>query len=237
MPRHARFRVEGLPLHVIQRGNNRGPCFFAAEDRLSYLSLLQELAEAHGCGIHAYVLMTNHVHLLMTPERAEGASQLMKNLGQRYVQLVNRKHARTGSLWEGRFRSSIVDSERYLLTCHRYIECNPVRAGITPHPADYRWSSFRANALGVPSKILTGHPIYLALGADDESRRAAYADLFKQALSESELEEIRRSANGGFALGSDHFIDQLAERLGVSPTRSKKRGQTTSSAFELAKAD
>ncbi|HET6266011.1 MAG TPA: transposase, partial [Usitatibacter sp.] len=124
-----------MPLHVIQRGNNRGDCFFAVRDYTAYLGMLQELAAEHGCAVHAYVLMTNHVHLLLTPQRADSAALLMKNLGQRYVQLVNRRHGRSGSLWEGRFRSCIVDSDQYLLRCYRYIEMNPVRASMVGDPA------------------------------------------------------------------------------------------------------
>jgi putative transposase len=145
MPRHARLRIGGLPLHVIQRGVNRCACFGDESDYGVYLALLEELSTRYECAMHAYVLMTNHVHLLVTPPEPDGASKLMKHLGQRYVQYFNRRHKRTGSLWEGRFRSSLIDSEGYLMRCHRYVEMNPVRAGMVQRPSDYRWSSHGSN--------------------------------------------------------------------------------------------
>lgn len=142
MPRRARLRVAGLPLHLIQRGNNRSACFYADEDYTLYLHHLGELARKFRCAVHAYVLMTNHVHLLLSPVREDGPSLLMKHLGQRYVQYINKTYRRSGTLWEGRFRSSIVQERGYLLRCYRYIELNPVRAGMVRHPRDYRWSSY-----------------------------------------------------------------------------------------------
>jgi putative transposase len=201
-------------MHIIQRGNNRADCFFRETDCLVYLSLLRDSARRFDCAIHAYVLMTNHVHLLMTPGSADGASLVMKHLGQQFVQYVNRSRDRTGSLWEGRFRSSIVDSEGYLLRCHRYIEMNPVRAGMVTHPGDYSWSSYRANAWGLPSELVTMHSRFAGLGHTDEQRRAAYINLFQADLTASELEEIRVAANGGFALGSSEFVEQLGEIAG-----------------------
>src|SRR5438105_2497922 len=143
MPRRARLTAAGVPAHVIQRGNNRGACFFADDDYAFYVHYLEELAKQFGCAIHAYVLMTNHVHLLLTPEQANSASQLMKHLGQRYVQYVNRSYRRSGTLWEGRFRSCLTQEETYVLACYRYIELNPVRAQMARHPREYRWSSYR----------------------------------------------------------------------------------------------
>jgi len=146
MPRRARLRLAGLLLHIMQRGNNRTACFFADEDYALYLHHLKELSRKFRCAVHAYVLMTNHVHLLLTPAREDGPSLLMKHLGQRYVQYVNRTYRRSGTLWEGRFRSSIVQERGYLLRCHRYIELNSVRAGMVMHPRDYCWSSYCSNA-------------------------------------------------------------------------------------------
>src|SRR5258706_3286643 len=163
MPRHARLRIAGHPLHIIQRGVNRAACFAGDSDRILYLALLEELAGQQACAIHAYVLMTNHVHLLLSGDRSDAPSALMKHLGQRYVQTFNRKHGRTGSLWEGRFRSSIVDSDGYLLRCQRYIEMNPIRAGMVTRPDDYPWSSYASNANGAPSTILSPHWLYLSL--------------------------------------------------------------------------
>lgn len=220
MPRRARLKIAGFPLHIVQRGNNRSPCFMRAGDYGVYLGLLDELANLFGCAIHAYVLMTNHVHLLLTPDRHDGASNLMKHLGQRYVQYVNRTHKRSGSLWEGRFRSSIVDSSCYLLRCHRYIELNPVRAGMVSQPNEYPWSSFGTNAMGVPSTIIVPHAEYVALGRTDEDRRKNYLVLFETAPNEDELRRIRDAAKGGFALGSETFLADVTTRLGRRACRA-----------------
>jgi REP-associated tyrosine transposase len=228
MPRRARLRIAGAPLHIIQRGNNRGACFFADQDYGYYLQRLGELAVRYACAIHAYVLMTNHVHLLLTPRQPEGASLLMKHLGQRYVQFVNRVYERSGTLWEGRFRSSIVQAEAYLVRCQRYIELNPVRAGMVDSPGAYRWSSFGANALGRRDVLITPHPVFRALGLDDSSRRARYLELFRSELASSELEEIRVSTNAGYALGSERFRREIAAALGrrAGPGRSGRPVET-----------
>jgi len=146
MPRRARLAVPGIPWHIIQRGNNREACFYDEMDYRYYLQALEEQADKYHCRIHAYVLMTNHVHLLLTPEETDSAALLMKHLGQRYVQYINRTYRRSGTLWEGRFKSCLAQDETYVLTCHRYIELNPVRANMVDHPRDYPWSSYRANA-------------------------------------------------------------------------------------------
>lgn len=213
MPRHARLRVAGVPFHVIQRGHNRGSCFFSEADRSKYLDELKRQAGCRGVAVHAYVLMTNHVHLLMTAPDADGIPQLMKLLGQRYVHYVNRTQRRTGTLWEGRYRSCLVDTDGYLLTCHRYIELNPVRAAMVGHPGQYRWSSYRANALGERDPLLSPHPIMESLGRDPAERQAGYRDLFRNELTPQVLEQIRVSTNGGFALGNERFQRELADRL------------------------
>ena len=148
MPRRARLALAGIPWHIIQRGNNRAVCFHAEDDYQFYLHYLKTFADQFGCAVHAYVLMTNHVHLLLTPEREDSAALLMKHLGQRYVQYINRSYRRSGTLWEGRFRSCLTQSEDYVLACYRYIELNPVRAAMVIKPQDYRWSSFHANGMG-----------------------------------------------------------------------------------------
>jgi len=221
MPRRARLRLAGLPLHLIQRGNNRGACFFAEDDRSIYLHHLGLLAVKFGCAVHAYVLMTNHVHLMLSPRAPEGASLLMKHLGQRYVQYVNRSHRRSGTLWEGRFRSSLVQNEGYLMRCYRYIEMNPVRARMVDHPAEYRWSSFRANAGGSPDGLITPHAEYMALGTDPAARSVAYSDLFKRDLELDELAEIRTAANAGFALGGERFRKDVEAMTGRRAGRGK----------------
>jgi putative transposase len=183
-------------------------------DRLCYLELLGKLSERHACRIHAYVLMGNHVHLLTTPDTADAISLLMKDVGQRYAQYVNRAYGRTGGLWEGRFRSSFVETERYLLCCQRYIELNPVRAGMVTAPGDYPWSSHRSNALGHADHIVEPHEEYLRLGLNPAERRAAYRALFAERIEDGVLTEIRTATNGGYALGSSHFAHELAQRLG-----------------------
>jgi len=222
MPRHARFRLDGYPLHVIQRGNNRSACFLGDRDRIVYLAMLEELSKAHACPIHAYVLMSNHVHLLLTPEHASNVSEMMKDLGQRYVQYFNRANKRTGSLWEGRFRSSIVDTDAYLLRCYRYVELNPVRAGMVEHPSAYPWSSWGANAEGRDSTLVEPHPMYLALGPDAASRRRAYLELFVDCPPQREIDEIRSACQGGFALGRASFIAELERVLGRPVARAPR---------------
>jgi putative transposase len=230
MPRRARLRVAGLPLHLIQRGNNHSACFYADEDYALYLCHLEELSRKFDCAIHAYVLMTNHVHLLLTPACKDGPSLMMKHLGQRYVQYVNKTYRRSGTLWEGRFRSSIVQEQGYLLRCYRYIELNPVRAGMVRHPRDYRWSSYSTNGEGHMSRLLQPHEEYLALGGYANERRWAYRALFCPELESKEVEEIRIAVNGGFVLGNERFKTEIAATLGrrVEPGisgRPRKNGQ------------
>lgn len=202
MPRTVRTVVPGIALHVIQRGNNRGPCFFRESDRTAYLRYLQRFAPACGCLVHAYCLMSNHVHLLVTPQTADACGSLMKRLGQHYVQYVNKAHGRTGTLWEGRFRSCVAASERYVLACYRYIELNPVRAGIVAHACDYRWSSYRANAQGEDDGLLVPHSAYVALAEEEAPRRIQYRGLFESALDARLIDEIRSATRNGRALGA-----------------------------------
>jgi putative transposase len=222
MPRRARLSIPGIPWHIIQRGNNRTACFYAEEDYRRYLGTLREQAEKHGCQVHAYVLMTNHVHLLITPEREESAGLLMKHLGQRYVQYVNRTYKRSGTLWEGRFRSCLAREEEYILACYRYIELNPVRANMVSHPRAYRWSSYRSNAEGKMDPLITPHENYLRLGRAMDSRLAAYRALFKAHIDPEQLAGIRRATNGNYVLGSIRFQEEVGRMLQrrVVPGRS-----------------
>jgi putative transposase len=209
MPRRARLKVAGIPVHVIQRGNNRQACFFADDDYLFFLDCLAKIATRFRCAVHAYVLMTNHFHLLLTSELEDGPSLLMKFLGQRYVQYVNRTYRRSGSLWEGRFRSNLVQTENYILCCYRYIEMNPVRANMVRHPIDYRWSSHGANAGGKVIPWLDAHHEYLALGSDEDVRQGAYRELFRTELDQQLLRDIRISTHGGYAIGNSRFRDDI----------------------------
>jgi REP-associated tyrosine transposase len=190
-----------MPLHVIHRGNNRSACFVGDADRSFYLFHLNRGLSRFDCALHAYCLMTNHVHLLLTPSTEQGCGQLMKHVGQLYAQYVNRTYSRTGSVWEGRFRSCLVQSENYLLTCYRYIELNPVRAGLVEHPRDYEWSSYRANTESAPRRIIvTPHDEFLRLGATDVERRRTYAELVMTGINDVQLSQIRLATNGGHAL-------------------------------------
>jgi putative transposase len=213
MPRRARLSLPNVSWHIIQRGNNRGDCFFADEDYQRYLSELTTLAPKFECAIHAYVLMTNHVHLLLTPSSQDGVALLMKNLGQRYVQYVNRCYNRSGTLWEGRFRSCLTQAENYVLACYRYIEMNPVRAGIVKNPKNYPWSSFHVNAGGQESAIITPNHEYLHLGETLEERLNAYNVLFDEEISTTTLHAIRNATNGNFALGDAAFKEKISGLL------------------------
>jgi putative transposase len=214
MPRRARLTLPNVPLHIIQRGINRQACFFTEEDYRSYLEWLTAYASKTGCNVHAYVLMTNHVHLLLSVDRAEFAGELMKELGQRYVQYVNRTYQRSGTLWEGRFRSCLIQEEDYLLACQRYIELNPVRANMVAHPAEHRWSSYRANAQGEFDALVKPHSLYIALGLDNAGRQMAYRELFRNELEPGLIGEIRRATNGNFVLGNERFAAQISAAVG-----------------------
>ena len=221
MPRRSRITAAEVPVHIIQRGNNRGACFFADADYELYLTQLQLLAAQFDCAVHAYCLMTNHVHLLLTPRQADGSALLMKHLGQRYVQHVNRSYRRSGTLWEGRFRSCLVDSEHYLLACYRTIELNPHRAGMVSHPRIYRWSSYRINAEGKASDLIKPHDQYVQLGRGAQQRREAYRALFRDALDAAIVNDIRTATDGGFVLGAARYRDKIAAKLGRRVTRGQ----------------
>jgi putative transposase len=228
MSRHKRLVLPAVPLHIIQRGNNRGPCFAGTADHLVYLSLLRLYAAETACHVHAYVLMTNHVHLLLSAGNRAGPGTLMRRLGQHYVQYFNRRHGRSGTLWEGRFRSCLVDTERYLLVCQRYIELNPVRARMVETPEAYPWSSYRANALGADDPLVTPHVVYASLGAHDVDRRAAYRHLFLEDVQEQSLAEIRHATNSGRPLGPTSFLEEVTHASGRRPVQRRPGRPRTS---------
>ncbi|MFV8816808.1 transposase [Haliea sp. E17] len=207
--------IPGLPVHVVQRGNNRQAIFFEQEDYLVYLSFIAEAIDRYGCYIHAYVLMTNHVHLLMTPLNHDAVSRSLQYTGRHYVPYVNNKLGRTGTLWEGRFKASIIDSDEYLLACYRYIEMNPVRAGMVTHPGSYQWSSHACNAFAREDSLVTPHANYLSLGATAKKRAQNYRRLFEAQDDEGELEEIRLHTQSGTPLGNQRFRYQIETSLGV----------------------
>jgi putative transposase len=202
MPRVARSVLVDCAMHVVQRGINRNACFFAEADYEDYLRYLGTFAARFGCSVHAYCLMTNHVHLLLTPHNAQACALLMKNLGQCYVQGVNQRLGRTGTLWEGRYYSSLATSENYVLACYRYIELNPVLAGMVATPTQYRWSSYAANAQGKVDSLLRSHAAYDGLGLEAEQRLRAYREMCDDGVPANLLEEIRKATRVGGVIGT-----------------------------------
>lgn len=229
MARLARIRSTGIPQHIIQRGNNRQVCFGGADDFAAYAHWLEESSRKYRVAIHAWVFMTNHVHLLVTPETDTGISRMMQTLGRHYVRYFNHTYRRTGTLWEGRFKACAVDAVDYLLVCQRYIELNPVRAGMVNNPSEYAWSSYRANGLGQSIKLWTPHPIYVELGSTAAERATAYRALFVGQIDTALLHQIRQATNQGMALGGDRFkqeFEQLAQRRLSPLKRGPKPKQT-----------
>jgi len=224
MARKPRIFLPGVPQHVVQRGNNREPCFFSEEDYRYYLECLSVASKKYGCQIHAYVLMTNHVHLLVTPEEDYALSDMMQSLGRRYVRYINHSYKRTGTLWEGRFKTSLVQSEQYLLTCGRYIELNPVRANMVQTPDEYKWSSYAHHAWGKDDGCLTGHAVYQQLGSSSEQRQHAYRELFRNHMDNDLLHEIRDALNHESIFGSSYFKDKI-ERVLKRHIRPGKPGR------------
>lgn len=205
MPRRCRIDVPDVPQHIIVRGNNRSDLFREEVDRWLYIEHLDAALRARDCELHAYVLMTNHVHMLATGRSPSSISRMMHLLGTRFARRMNFRRGRTGTLFEGRFKSIPVECATYFLTVMRYIESNPVRARIATHPRDHIWSSYAANASGSPHCPLTPHRTYLGLAEDAASRGKAYAALFDQPIDEIQLAAIRSSARKGLALGSEEF--------------------------------
>jgi putative transposase len=232
MPRSNRHFIPNIPHHVIQRGNNRSICFFNYDDYVTYLAMLKKSAEEQGCKIHALVLMTNHVHLLVTPQYKNSISKMMQCLGRNYVLYINRTYERTGTLWEGRFKAVLVDSECYFFTVSRYIELNPVRANIVSSPTDYRWSSFHHNALGIDSSLITPHPLYTGLSTDREQRLAAYRDLFLEAICDEDIALIREGTNRGLPIGDEAFVTGMGYQFNTTLAKLKHGGDRKSLDFK-----
>ena len=203
MSRTARVVIPEVSLHVVHRGHDGDDCFFDEADYLAYLEALRAYAPRLLCSVHAYCLMTNHVHLLLTPHAPSACAQLMKHLAQRHSRRINARRGRSGTLWEGRFYSALVPTERYALNCYRYIERNPVRPGMVGHPGQYRWSSYAANAGAAVDGLLTPHAAYLALASDAPRQAAAYAELCSAPLDPEALEDIRKATRNGYAVGAE----------------------------------
>jgi len=214
MARKPRFYLKEVPCHVVQRGNNRQVCFYTNDDFAFYMHSLHRALQHYEVRLHGFVLMTNHVHLLMTPCEATGISRVMQSVGRDYVRYINKQHGRSGTLFEGRHKASLIDSELYLLQCLRYIELNPVRAKMVARPAQYHWSSYQYHGAGRLLECLTPHPLYLGLGADAVSRCLAYQGLFSNEISHVDLSNIRQSLAHNYPLGTSHFCRQLELTLG-----------------------
>jgi putative transposase len=236
MSRQPRFVLVGHPQHVIIRGNNREPIFKQNNDYQFYLDKLKAACDKHHCDIHAYVLMTNHVHLLITPYIKNGISKAMQMVGRYYVQYFNKANQRTGTLWEGRYKATLIDSERYALICYRYIEMNPVRANMVEHPAEYLWSSYQTNSLGKVNSLVVPHILYRALGKNCKERQKNYRKLFATGLGEETLDTIRAATNKAWVLGDAYFKDAIAEQLD-RPVEAQSRGGDRKSKMYQANAE
>jgi putative transposase len=213
VPRKPRFFLPGVPVHIVQRGHSREPVFFENSDYNAYLEWLSEAAIRYDCDIHAYVLMTNHVHILATPKDKQGISRMMQYMGRRYVPYINYSYGTSGSIWEGRYKSSLIHDEQYLLTCMRYIELNPVRANMVSNPEKYRWSSYRFNGRGKENALITPHPLYLSLGKTQSEQLDVYRSLFKAHIDEEDINNIRATCQTGTPLGNDYFKDKIERKL------------------------
>ncbi len=232
MARLPRFVITGQPQHIIQRGNNRQNIFRADEDYRFYLEKLSAAAKKHRCDIHAYVLMTNHVHLLVTPHTEGGIGKMMQMLGRYYVQYFNYCYKRTGTLWEGRYKAALIDSEQYLLTCMRYIELNPVRAqNMVNHPAEYPWSSYAFNALGKEDQLVTSHSEYRRIGATEQDRQSAYRQLFRARIPEMTLKALREATNKAWAMGGERFKARVSKQMDRPLQSSGHGGDRKSEAY------
>ena len=223
MARLARTSLPGYPHHLIQRGNNRQPIFADETDRTRYLELLRDAAREHGVAIHAYVLMGNHVHLLATPAGERSLSVTMHQLGTRYVGWYNHRHRRSGTLWEGRFRSGLIEAESWLLCCMRYIELNPVRAGLAPVAEEWRWSSARHHFGIANDPLVSDHAVFWSLGNTPFEREARYREFVQQSFPSEQTASLTAAALRGRAVGSGTFMDRVAKLTGVR--QGGKRGR------------
>jgi len=227
MPRRPRLELPGCPLHVTQRGVNHCAIFVDDVDRRHFYDLLCDATAEHGIAVHAYVFMGNHIHLLLTPPAHEALSRAMRNFGQCYVQAFNKRHRRSGTLWQGRFKSCLVDTERYLLTVYRYIELNPVRASMVSLPEHYRWSSVHANLGMIEDPLVTPHSAFLAQDIDPEIRTHAYRTWLREGVGDDELESIRAHLQQERAFGDIKFQAMVEKTLG-RPVQLRNRGRPRS---------
>ena len=222
MSRRKRYLIANMPYHVVQRGHDRNNCFFDETDKACYLSILERCLSVYQVQLHAFVLMSNHVHLLMTAGQDGKISNVMQNLGRDYVHYFNKRYHRVGTLWDGRFKDSLVDTDQYFLACQRYIELNPVRANLVAHPAEYHWSSYQANARGVPIGIVTPHQVYLNLADTPVKRLENYRALFEQHFPENELKQIRDAIKHNYPLANESFVQHITNKYNISFGRRNK---------------
>lgn len=221
MARLPRLTVPGYPHHIIQRGNNRQAIFDDAADYELLLALLEEQSKKHGVAIHAYVLMSNHLHLLATPETAEGIPMMMQAVGRTYVRRFNQRHGRSGTLWEGRYKSTLIQAERYLLACMVYFDLNPVRAGLVAEPADYPWSSHHHYIGRRSDRLVTPHALYWEMGNTPFSRDAAYSELVRSGIGAEQQRALTDSALRGWALGEPDYVADLQRRTARRLTKAQ----------------
>lgn len=213
MARRPRVILPNIPVHIIQRGNNKQPCFFQKQDYAVYLNKLKEAAKKFDVKVHCFVLMTNHVHLLLTAIDCDGISAVMQSIGRYYVRYINTSYGRSGTLWEGRFRSSLVDSDEYLLNVYQYIELNPVRANMVGHPKDYPWSSYHKNGGYKQIDFIEQHPLYLQLGKTENERRLNYNVMLSESLPYDTISFISSAANKSRVLGNEKFIEKISKQV------------------------
>ncbi|OGT72316.1 MAG: transposase [Gammaproteobacteria bacterium RIFCSPLOWO2_02_FULL_57_10] len=232
MARKPRLHVSGCPQHIIQRGNNRSACFYADADYAFYLKKLKDAALQHQVKIHAFVLMTNHVHLLATGKEQSSITDMMQAMGTSFVRYMNITYQRTGTLWEGRYKSSLVSTREYFLTLSQYIELNPVRAGMVATPGAYPWSSYRHNAMGIPIGLISEHDEYTNLGGTKAARIQGYRNLFPEHLPKEVLDEIRTCTNKGWVIGNDKFKQEMELALGRKTHGMLQGGDRKSKAFK-----
>jgi putative transposase len=228
MARQPRFILPGYPQHIIQRGNNSHVIFADDADYHFYMEKLHDACRRYRCRVHAYVLMTNHVHLLITPDIESGIGKVMQSLGRCYVQYFNYRYRRTGTLWEGRYKAALLDSDDYLFTCYRYIELNPVRAGMVVCPGEYRWSSYRRNATGCPDRLVAPHDLYRRLGSTEQERCAAYRKMFQDRPDDLKIEALREATNKAWVLGNDRFRLEIEDLLQRQATPKRRGGDRKS---------
>ena len=222
MPRKPRFYLPGVPVHIVQRGHSREPVFFEDDDYRAYLHWLKEGAERYKIDIHAYALMTNHIHILATASGKDGVTRMMQYIGRHYVPYINHTYGTSGSIWEGRYKASLIQDDEYLLACMRYIELNPIRASMVRSPGQYRWSSYRCNAQGKEDERVTPHGMYLSLGKAKPARLEAYKLLFQVHLDKEVLNEIRSAWQTGTPLGNDEFHRQIEAKLKLKVGQSRR---------------